>query len=232
VNISIIIPTLNEQATIALAVDHAWAARPHEVIVVDGGSQDDTCRVAAARSAQVLRASRGRAVQQNRGARRATGDVLLFLHADTWLDPTGVRQMSKALADETVLGGAFRQHIESPGVRYRLLERGNALRASWRGLPYGDQGIFLRHWVFDALGGFPEEPLMEDLLLMRQLRQLARPVLLPGPVHVSPRRWQRYGVVRQTLRNAALLTARWLGASPAALARYYPPHGNHARSRR
>ena len=99
-------------------------------------------------------------------------------------------------------------------------------RAAWRGLPYGDQGIFVRRALFDRIGGFPETRLMEDLLFGKALRRVGRPILLPGPIHVSARRWQRHGVVRQTLRNWALLTARSFGAPPDRLARYYPPHGD------
>jgi len=150
--------------------------------------------------------------------------VLLFLHADNWLERNAIAQIRSALRDPSVLGGAFRQHIDAPGHCYRLLEWGNAARVRWRGLPYGDQGIFLRRTVFEQLGGFPQIELMEDLYLMRRLRRLARPVLLPGPLHVSARRWRRHGLIRQTLRNWALLTAERCGVSPDQLARYYPPH--------
>jgi len=224
VNVSIIIPTLNEENRIGQAVEWAWANGPHEVLVVDGGSRDETVAVAERQGARVIGGMRGRASQQNLGAREATGDVLLFLHADNLLEPDGVHQIARVLENPAVLGGAFRQQIAAPGLLYRLLERGNALRARVFGLPYGDQGIFLRREVFECLGGFPEVSLMEDLLLMRKLRRRSRPVLLPGPLRVSPRRWQRYGVVRQTARNWSLLAAERLGVSPSSLSRFYPPH--------
>ncbi len=225
-NVSIIIPTLNEAHRIGQAVEWAWANGPHEVLVVDGDSCDETTAVAERQGARVLRGVRGRASQQNLGAAEATGDVLLFLHADNLLGPDGVRQIVHVLKNPAVLGGAFRQQIAAPGLSYRLLERGNALRARLLGLPYGDQGIFLRREVFQRLGGFPEVALMEDLLLMRKLRRRSRPVLLPGPLRVSPRRWQKSGVVRQTLRNWSLLAAEGLGVSPSSLARFYPPHSD------
>ncbi|MFV2068597.1 MAG: TIGR04283 family arsenosugar biosynthesis glycosyltransferase, partial [Pirellulales bacterium] len=222
--VSIIIPTFHEEDLIGGSVDRAWATGAAEVVVVDGGSCDATVRRAALHGARVLNSDRGRALQQNHGAAQATGSILLFLHADNWLERDATSQIRSVLRDASVLGGAFQQRIDAPGRGYRLLEWGNAARVRWRGLPYGDQGIFLRRTVFEQLGGFPPVELMEDLFLMRRLRHLARPVLLPGPLHVSPRRWRRHGLVRQTLRNWALLTAERCGIAPDRLARYYPPH--------
>lgn len=224
VNVSIIIPALNESESIRLAIEKAWASGASEVIVVDGGSTDDTLQIAQSCRCECLVSDAGRAVQQNIGAQHASGEVLLFLHADNWLAPAIVDQISKALANKNVLGGAFAQRIEAPGLLYRLLERGNEMRVRCLGLPYGDQGIFIRKETFFDLGKFPEVDLMEDLLLMKKLRRRAWPVLLPGPLHVSARRWQRYGVVRQTLRNWSLCAASHLGVPPDRLAKFYPKH--------
>jgi len=223
-SVSIIIPAWNEAERIVAAVARAMATGALEVIVVDGGSDDGTLELAGKEPCLALSGPRGRAVQQNLGARHARGDVLLFLHADTWLEPAAVRQIVAACQDPGVVAGAFRQRIEAAGGIYRLLEWGNALRAARRGLPYGDQGIFIRRATFEALGGFPEVCLMEDLLLMKQLRRQSKPVLLPGPLHVDARRWQRHGVLRQTVRNGLLLTAARLGVHPDRLARFYPAH--------
>lgn len=219
--VSFIIPALNEAAHIERAVESAWAAGAAEVIVVDGGSEDATCELASAAGAHVLKSPRGRAVQQNTGAAAASGEVLLFQHADNRCAPASVDQIRAALADSRVLGGAFRQRIEADGLLFRLLEFGNALRVRLFRLPYGDQGIFLRREVFDRLGGFPEVPLLEDVLLMQSFRRLGRPVLLSGPHYVSPRRWQARGIVRQTLRNWGILLAHTCGASPERLAHFY-----------
>jgi rSAM/selenodomain-associated transferase 2 len=255
VNVSVIIPVLNEAERIESAIDRAWQAGADEVIVVDGGSEDDTTQRAGNSRCRVITSARGRALQQNAGAKIATGDVLLFLHADTWLAPGAIDQVRSAMQRPSVVGGAFRQIIGARGAAYRVIERGNALRVRLFGRAYGDQGIFVRREAFEQLGGFPDVPFLEDLLFMRRVNRLRapnkrgqapssqvesrgkadaqlgaspllletirRPVLLPGPIHVSARRWQRRGVVRQTLRNWAILVAHWFGATPKSLARWY-----------
>jgi len=224
VNISFIIPAINEADCIGHAVTSALEAGADEVIVVDGGSSDGTQEIARSRGSRVLTSAAGRGVQQNVGARHAQGDVLLFQHADSWLDSSAGQQVRAALEDRQVVSGAFRQHIAAAAMRYRALEWGNAWRVRWRGLAYGDQGIFMRRQTFFERGPFPEESIMEDLILMCAVRSMGRPVLLPGPIHVDPRRWQRNGVVLQTLRNWSLQTAYYLGVSPTRLARYYQRH--------
>jgi rSAM/selenodomain-associated transferase 2 len=224
-HISAIIPTLNEAAGIARAVEAAWDAGCCEVIVVDGGSTDQTLAVARTVRCLALSAPRGRARQQNHGARHASGDVLLFLHADTRLDSGAAAQIAQAVQFQGAQAGAFVQRIEAHGRCYRLLERGNACRARWWGRPYGDQGIFLLRSLFQRVGGFPDVPLLEDVLLMRRVRCHAWPVLLPGPLWVSPRRWRRYGPLRQTLRNWGILLAAACGVAPSRLAGLYPPQG-------
>lgn len=225
-SISIIIPALNEAERIAFAVERALALVPEEVLVVDGGSDDETAVLAERAGGSVIASARGRAVQQNRGAEAARGNVLLFLHADTWLEPGALNQIDGVLAQPNVVGGAFRQRIEAEGWLYRMLERGNAARVQLLKSAYGDQGIFVRRGVFEAVGRFAEVPLMEDVLLSRALRRRGRLALLPGPLHVSARRWQRHGIIRQTLRNWTLVTAHRLGVSTGRLARFYPSHGD------
>jgi rSAM/selenodomain-associated transferase 2 len=222
--ISTIIPAINEAESIERAVSSAWVAGADEVVVVDGGSHDRTPELASHHGAIVLESQAGRAIQQNAGAREATGEVFLFQHADCWLAPTAIHQLRRELDHPGTLGGAYRQRIEAGGIGYRFLELGNALRVRWRGLPYGDQGIFLRRSVFQRLGGFPQVPLMEDLILMRQLRRRSWPRLLPGPIFVSARRWQRHGILRQTIRNWLLVFAFQRGESPARLAAAYRRH--------
>lgn len=222
--VSVVVPALNEESGIAAAVSSAWSFGAAEVIVVDGGSGDATCGIAAEAGAEVVSSLPGRAVQQNAGAAGSSGEVLLFLHADCRLPSGGVQQIEVALQDPAVVGGSFRQRIEDPAWLYRWLERGNAWRAAWRQMPYGDQGLFVRRASFEAVGGFLEVPLLDDVMLARSLRRLGRLKLVEGPLSVDARRWQQRGVICQTLRNWCLLAAWRLGVSPRRLARHYRHH--------
>ncbi len=224
-HLSIIIPALNEAAGIAHAVERALSLRPCEVIVVDGGSHDGTDRIARQLDCRVCSTSRGRARQQNAGAAQATGDVLLFLHADCCLGPTAREQIERTLRSPRIVGGAFYQRIEAAGLIYRGLEVGNAVRVCCTRMAYGDQGLFLRRDLFEQLGGFPDVGFMEDVLLMRKLRDRGRLALLPGPLFVSARRWQKHGPIRQTLRNWCLLAAEQLGVPLHRLAEFYAARG-------
>jgi len=222
--LSIIIPTWNEAANISAAVMRARELDPHEVLVADGGSSDGTLETASGLPCRVIRTPRGRAVQQNLAAAAASGDVLLFLHADCWLAAPGRMQMEQALRSPRIPGGAFRHRIDSAGLLFRAIETGDSLRVASLRIAYGDQGIFLRRTIFERLGGFPDVRLMEEILLMRRLKHFGRLALLPGPLHCSPRRWLRHGPIRQTLRNWLLLSAEKLGVHPDRLATLYAPH--------
>lgn len=221
-DVAIIIPCLNEADGIVDAIHSAKATGAAEVIVVDGGSQDETV-ARAEPHARVLQADRpGRAVQQNLGARQTQASVLLFLHADCRLPTNAVRQIQDVLRDEQVIAGGFRQQIDSAGFRFRLLESGNAFRARRLGWIYGDQALFVRRSIFEQLGGFPDLRFMEDLYLSKRLKRAGRLELLDGPLRVSARRWHNRGVVRQTIRNWSLIAAASLGYSPDRLVKFYP----------
>jgi rSAM/selenodomain-associated transferase 2 len=222
VDVSVVIPVLNEAALLGSTIARTWRAGATEILVVDGGSLDGTPAIARAAGARVLVSERpGRGMQQRLGAIEARGEALLFLHADTWLEEHGIEQIRRVFRSSQVHYGAFRQRITARGIAYRALEIGNAARVRGMRVAYGDQGIFVRRATLERIGGYPDLPLMEDVEVSRRLRCHGRPALLPGPLHVSARRWQRVGAVRQTLRNWRLLLRYRLGASPADLARAY-----------
>jgi rSAM/selenodomain-associated transferase 2 len=218
--ISVVVPVLDEAATIAGGI-RALRDGPVdiEVVVVDGGSTDGT-REIARELAALVEAPRGRARQMNAGAAAARGDTLLFLHADAQLDRTWAADVEATVASG-VVGGTFTQTIDAPGWPYRLIERAGNWRARRLRTFYGDAGVFVTRTAFDRIGGFPDVPIGEEFGFSRALRALGRTVVLDCGVRVSARRWQRLGVARVTLTNwaiAALLHAR---VSPSRVARLY-----------
>jgi len=209
--LSVIIPTLNEEMCIDSTLDSIRRSGDVEVIVVDGGSQDRTVEFAARQGVIVAHSLPGRGRQMNVGAAIATGDVLLFLHADTRL-PAGYLQMIEAsLGSPAACAGAFPLCIAAPGRSFRVIEFLVALRSRWLGMPYGDQAIFVTKHDFHLAGGFPEIPILEDYVLMRRLRRLGRIAMAARPVATSAQRWLAKGVLRTTLLNQACLLAYRMG---------------------
>lgn len=221
------VPALDEAAGIAATLEPLAPLRAagHEVIVVDGGSTDETAAVAARFADRVLVAPRGRASQMNAGANAAAGEVLLFLHADTRLPDNAARLVLDALAASPRAWGRFDVRIEG---RHRLLRVVAWLmnrRSRWTGIATGDQAIFVRRGAFEAVGGFPAQPLMEDVELSARLKRVSPPVCLDGPAVTSGRRWESHGVVRTILLMWWLRLRYFLGTPPERLARRYcrPP---------
>jgi rSAM/selenodomain-associated transferase 2 len=224
--ISIVVPTLDEVESIAgLLEDLRGLAVPHEVLVADGGSTDATCTVARERGARVLAAPRGRGAQLRAGAAATTAPLLCFLHADVRLSAAALREIER-LAERGSAGAyAFRLAIDRTGPAYRLVEWGANLRSAWGRLPYGDQGLLVQRADYDAAGGFPAVPLMEDVAFVRALQQVTRVRLLPVAIRVSARRWEQEGLLRRTWANWLLLGAYLLGTPPERLAHRYRPSG-------
>jgi rSAM/selenodomain-associated transferase 2 len=220
-SVSVIVPTLNEESCLAETLRLLRRQRPHEIIVVDGGSADATCLQAGAAD-RLLYGRRGRAWQMNLGAAQATGDVVLFLHADCSLEAGALAEAERRLADGRVAAGCFTMAVRAPGLLYRSVEACATARVRLTGLVYGDQGLFLRRDRFERLGGFPPLGLMEDLFFSRELRRHGRVIVASRRVFVSPRRWQRAGLVRQTLCNWALTALAASGVHPDRLAPFYP----------
>jgi rSAM/selenodomain-associated transferase 2 len=222
VAVSIIIPTLDEAAVIADTLRSLRAQRPHEIVVVDGGSSDGTALLAEGLADRVLTGPRGRAAQMNHGAAHASGDILLFLHADCRPEAGALAQAERLLARPGVVAGCFRLRVAAAAPVYRLIDGCATARVLLTGIVYGDQGLYLRRETFARVGGFPPLRLMEDVFLSLALRRLGRVVVAPARAHVSARRWRHQGVLRQTLRNWALTAAVLCGANPDRLARFYP----------
>jgi rSAM/selenodomain-associated transferase 2 len=221
-SVSVIIPTLNEESCLGETLRLLRQHRPQEIIVVDGGSSDATCRLAAAAD-RLLHGPRGRALQMNLGADHARGDVLLFLHADCSLEAGALAEAGRCLRNAGVAAGCFTMSVRARGLLYRSIDACATARVRLTGLVYGDQGLFLRRELFRRLGGFPPLRLMEDLFFSRELRRRGRIVVAARRIFVSPRRWQRAGLVQQTLRNWALTALAAGGIHPDRLAAYYPP---------
>ena len=220
--ISVIIPTLNEAACIATAVATLRRQAPAEIIVADGGSDDGT-RELAQDADRVVVAPLGRAAQMNAGAAVAQGEHFLFVHADCMLAAGALSAIDRALRRPQIIAGCLSMCVAAPGCAYRMIEAAASARVRLTGIVYGDQGLFVRRDDFRRLGGFSDARFMEDVFISQRLRRQGRIIVLPQRIFVSPRRWQKTGVVRQTLRNWTLTALALAGASPDQLARYYPP---------
>lgn len=219
--ISVIIPALNEADRIGATIDSAVRAEDVEVIVADAGSSDATANVARKAGASVFVTRPGRAGQLNVGAERASGSLLVFLHADTRLPADYADHVRRILNREGVAGGAFQLEIEGDLPGLDLMAWGTNLRARRRQMPYGDQAIFLRKSTFQELGGFPDMPIMDDFVFIRQLRRRGRIVIAPAVVLTSGRRWKTVGVWKAFFLNQLIIVSYFLGVPPATLARWY-----------
>lgn len=220
---SIIMPVLNEEAVLEQQLCQlARVCAPYEceLLVVDGGSEDATVAIAR-RFGRVISSQRGRAIQMNRGAAEATGDILLFLHADSTLPDDAFLAIERACAAPSVVGGAFCICFNCSQPAYRLVAFFTNLRSRWRGIFTGDQAYFVRAESFRAIGGFPDIALMEDIEIVARLRKIGELVLLPHYVTTSARRHMQKGMARTVLFMWYLRTLYRLGVSPEQLQRKY-----------
>jgi hypothetical protein len=218
--VSVIMPVLNEAANIEASMARA-RDREAEIIVVDGGSVDQTVDKAIRAGARVLKSAPGRALQQNTGAAVAQGKVLLFLHADTKLPEGYVSHVFEALLDPTVRVGAFffRTDLDKPLIT--AIEWLANFRTRYLRLPYGDQALFVRKSTFEEVGGIPVVPIAEDLLFVKELSKTGKVKIARAPAVTSGRRWEKLGVLRTTLINQMVLAGLLLRVSPHTLARLY-----------
>jgi rSAM/selenodomain-associated transferase 2 len=234
VKISVVIPALDESEEVAGAIGSAAPSvvGSVEVCVVDGGSRDDTTVRARSAGARVEHSQPGRARQLQVGVEATEGEVLLFLHADTRLPRGWDLALRQALRRPDAHGGAFHFRFEGRrGVALRIVEWGARVRVALFGLPYGDQAIFLRREVLERIGGVPQVPLLEDLDLVRAIKQRGRLVALPLEAITSARRYRAGGVVRTMLRHWVVAAAWTLGADRHRIAAWYAAGGESAQAR-
>lgn len=219
--ISVIIPILNEAKNIVATLQALLPLGHSELFIVDGGSSDGTPAICRQFGVEVLTSPRGRAAQMNYGARRATGDVLLFLHADTRLPPTAFNDIRDALGEPRFVGGRFDIQLDGDHWMLRVIGAMISLRSRLSKVGTGDQGIFVRREVFQRMGGFPEIPLMEDIALCRALKRLGEVACLRSKVITSARRWESDGVWRTIIRMWTLRLLYLAGVSPVRLKKFY-----------
>lgn len=221
--ISVIIPALNEELHIERCIDSLRAEGfSGDIIVADGGSIDRTKEIALSHTGViVVESPKGRGTQMNAGSAAATGDILIFLHADTVLEQGWSRELSAALDDPSVVGGAFRFCIDNPSAKYRLVEAWVHMRCRLCRLPYGDQAIFIRRDAFRTLGRYKEILLMEDVDIVRRMNKLGKIGILKHKAITSGRRWVSRGLLRTAVINQITMLLYQLGISPKKLARFY-----------
>ena len=222
--ISVIIPVLDEQAAITACLKNLQAMRDHghEVIVVDGGSKDETLSLSRQLADRVLSSPAGRAVQMNAGAAQATGHLLLFLHADTYLPDDAADVLCHEVGQApSEIWGRFDMRLEDDGMMFRVISAMMNFRSRMTLVATGDQAIFVNRQLFDSVGGYPQIPLMEDVAISKLLRKHVRPVCLKQRVRSSARRWRSRGVLRTIWLMWKLRLYYFLGVSPHRLARMY-----------
>jgi rSAM/selenodomain-associated transferase 2 len=222
--VSIIIPTLNESELLDASLTRLFsipAVRQHcEVIICDGGSQDDSVKIALTHNCRLVHSPSGRALQMNCGGKTARGNTLLFLHADSQLPENFHREI-----DSGTEWGFFRLRLSGQAFIYRVIETCINLRTQYSKVAGGDQGLYFQRDFFQTIGGFPQIPLMEDIAISKQARRLHAPKIVKQPLITSSRRWQEKGVLRTLLLMWSLRLAFWLGVNPRHLHRIYYQRG-------
>ncbi|QPJ66286.1 MAG: glycosyltransferase [Candidatus Nitrohelix vancouverensis] len=220
-NVSIIIPAYNEAGVLEQTLSRIRRLNPHEIIVIDGGSDDATRSIAEREGAKITSSPSGRALQMNAGAQIAGGEILLFLHADSAVTPEGFQKMIAAMNNDSVLGGAFSLRIDSPKWALRLISKLATLRSRYFHLVYGDQAIFVRKSIFDQMQGFATLPICEDIEFYLRLRKQGRTILLQETALTSARRWNQEGIFYTTARNILIAGLFLMGFSPRILSQWY-----------
>jgi rSAM/selenodomain-associated transferase 2 len=223
----VVIPCLNEGEALLKVLTHLQYLRAldHELILVDGGSDPPLDNAIKGYVDRLLLSPPGRAIQMNRGAASACGELLWFLHADSQIEP-GIEQAMLKISTAGPLWGRFDIRLSGRHPLLRVVERMMNWRSRITQIATGDQGLFIQRRLFEQVGGFPQQPLMEDIEISRRLKRIAAPYCLRERLTTSSRRWESGGVVATILLMWGLRLAYWLGVSPQRLLRYYRHHGS------
>ena len=232
---SIIIPVLSEAGRINSIIEHIYSrgfSEGFEIIVVDGSPDGETINAISRKEVKITVSEKGRAAQMNAGAAIASGEILIFLHADTRLPGNALQKIRAVMEQKRYVAGAFDLGIDSARLAFRIISFGANLRSHLNRIPYGDQAIFVRKDHFHSIGGYRKIPLMEDVELMRRLKKRGDKIcILPDRVRTSPRRWEKEGIICCTLRNWVISTLYFMGVSPHKLIRYYRSDRNGRKNR-
>lgn len=223
-SISVIIPVLNEEKTIGPCLDRLSSQHELEVLIIDGGNSDKTINRITQRSFTYLTSPPGRGTQQHTGAKAASKDILLFLHSDTKLPCIFAEEIQQILQRPGVAAGAFQLQIDCQGFFYTIIEDGVNIRSRYFRLPYGDQALFMYRQTYESVGGFSNQPIMEDIDLIQRLKKKGKIELTSSQVLTSARRWQNKGILRTLLINQIMLAGWMLGIPPRFLAQWYYNH--------
>lgn len=219
--ISIIIPALNEEKFIAKTIQSVKSGFNIEIIVVDGGSSDNTVEIAESEGAKVIKSKPPRSAQMNRGAEESKGEILFFLHGDTII-PSGYELTIRGTFDyPEICAGAFKFKLDEESKSFKIIENLANFRSEFLKMPYGDQGIFLKKKLFQKIGGYPEIPIMEDFELIRKIRRYGDIFTASFPAVTSARRWKEQGILKTALINQLMIIGYYLGVSPDKLRKWY-----------
>jgi len=222
---SFIIPVLHEETVIPGTIQHIrglFAFGADEIIIVDGDTAGKTINVARDLGVKTLSSEKGRGTQMNRGAALATGEIFIFLHADTLLPHDALECIATVMQDKIISAGAFDLSIDSEKAVFRMIEKVASFRSRITRIPYGDQAIFMRRSVFNNMGGFKNIPIMEDVEIMQRIKKQGGKIcIIDRAVRTASRRWEKEGILYTTLRNWLLLSLYLFGVKPEKLVRFY-----------
>jgi len=220
--ISIVVPLYNEERVLQHNRSYyKQLSLRHELIFVDGGSTDRTKEISSKLGSKFITAQKGRARQMNAGALEASHKIILFLHADTQIDPVNIAHMVRFIEKKKCIGGCFKQTLNRSGILFKWIAWTGNIRAKMSKVFYGDQGIFVRKDIFHHLGGFPDVEICEDVLFTKRLKQAGRVKVLPYPIYCSARRWVKQGVLKTYLLNARVNMALTFGGDLNRVSKYY-----------